>query len=332
SLLALLALVAVGATAALTVRTSGGGAAPPAPSWLRQASEWRGLVGQPRPRVDVGERVLVVLSAFSLADRVARAGGYASDRDERRWTAAAFAAQQQLIANLDAEGVHVRPVFRYTRTINGFSALLDAKAIAVLERTRGVRAVYPVRVAYPAAVSRTGLDGAVRPATPLGRFRGSGVTIALLDTGVDLRRPYLHGHVADGVDVVGRNPDARAVAKPGQPTALETHGTEIAGLLVGVGGAGGVHGVAPDATVYPVRVAGWQPTVGGGFAVYARTDQVLAGLERAVDPNGDGDAHDAARIALMPLAEPFAAFADSPLARAATGALRLDTLVVVPAG
>ena len=57
-----------------------------------------------------------------------------------------------------------------------------------------------------------------------------------------------------------------------------------------------------------------------------------AGLERAVDPNGDGDAHDAARIALVPLAEPFAAFADGPLARAVQGALRLDTLVVVAAG
>ena len=46
--------------------------------------------------------------------------------------------------------------------------------------------------------------------------------------------------------------------------------------------------------------------------MYARTDQLIAGLDRAVDPNDDGDAHDAARIALVPLAEPFAAFPDSP--------------------
>jgi hypothetical protein len=59
---------------------------------------------------------------------------------------------------------------------------------------------------------------------------------------------------------------------------------------------------------------------------------VIAGLERAVDPNQDGDAHDAARIALVPLAAPYAAFADSPDARAVQGALALDTLVVAPAG
>ena len=66
--------------------------------------------------------------------------------------------------------------------------------------------------------------------------------------------------------------------------------------------------------------------------MFARTDQVVAGLERAVDPNADGDAHDAARIALVGVAAPFAAFADDASARAVAGAARLDTLVVAPAG
>src|SRR4029077_11072289 len=74
------------------------------------------------------------------------------------------------------------------------------------------------------------------------------------------------------------------------------------------------------------------PDALGHWAIYARSDQIIAGLDRAVDPNDDGDAHDAARIALVALAEPFAAFGDSPEARAAAGALALDTLVVAPAG
>ena len=106
----------------------------------------------------------------------------------------------------------------------------------------------------------------------------------------------------------------------------------MAGLLVGAGGPGGLAGVAPAATVLPIRVAAWQTDTRGDYTVYARTDQLLAGLERAVDPNGDGDAQDAARIALVPLVEPFAAFTDGPLARAVDGALRLDTLVVASAG
>ena len=76
--------------------------------------------------------------------------------------------------------------------------------------------------------------------------------------------------------------------------------------------AGIVARVAAGAAVLPIRVAGWQPDASGTSAVYARSDQVIAGLDRAVDPNGDGDAHDAARIALVALSEPFAGFTDGP--------------------
>jgi hypothetical protein len=84
--------------------------------------------------------------------------------------------------------------------------------------------------------------------------------------------------------------------------------------------------------VYPVRVAGWQRDAAGRWAVYGRTDQLIAGLERAVDPNADGDAHDASRIAVVGVAEPYAAFGDGPEAAAVRGAVSLDTLVVAPAG
>jgi hypothetical protein len=106
----------------------------------------------------------------------------------------------------------------------------------------------------------------------------------------------------------------------------------MAGILVGAGGPGGLHGVAPGATVLPLRVAGWQPAADGSELVYSRSDQLLAGLDRAVDPNGDGDAHDAVRVAVVGVAEPYAAFTDSPEAQAVRGALELGTVVVAPAG
>ena len=93
-----------------------------------------------------------------------------------------------------------------------------------------------------------------------------------------------------------------------------------------------MHGVATGATVLPIRVAGWQLDAAGRDVVYSRSDQVIAGLDAAVDPNGDGDAHDAARVAVLGVAEPFAAFADAPESLAVAGAVALDMLVVVPAG
>ena len=95
--------------------------------------------------------------------------------------------------------------------------------------------------------------------------------------------------------------------------------------------AGGDPRRAPGASILPIRVAGWQPDSDGGVSVYGRTNQVLAGLEAAVDPNGDGDAHDAVRIALVGVVEPFASFPDAPLQTASDGALALDMLVVAPA-
>src|SRR6201994_2953758 len=112
--------------------------------------------------------------------------------------------------------------------------------------------------------------------------------------------------------MVDHGDDATAHTDPQDPTQIERHGTELAGILAGHGGPGGLHGVAPGATVLPIRVAGWQQASDGKDLVYGRSDQLIAGLDRAVDPNGDGDAHDAVRIALVGVAEPYAAFADSP--------------------
>src|SRR5918992_2699638 len=302
------------------------------------AAAWQGLVGSERPEVAVGERVIVVLEGPSLAQRVARAGGLAGGVQQRRWTAAALAAQQQLIAELALQGVRVRPTFTYTRVLAGFSAVLDARAIAVLERREEIEGVYAVRVAYPAAEESPLLEpdeeqqGRYDADVGLPGFGGRGVTIALLDTGVDRFHPALHGRVREGFDVVARDESALAEAPPGRPGDLERHGTQLAGILVGAGGPGRPDGIAPRASLLPIRVGGWQPDAAGGFAVYARTDQLIAGLERAVDPNQDGDAQDAARVAIVGLAEPFAAFPESPTARAVAGALALDTLVVVPAG
>jgi subtilase family protein len=304
----------------------------------RSVASWVGLAGGERPRVAVGQRMLVVLRRPSLAARVAAAGGRATGREERRWTDAILAAQNLLISRLGLEGVRIQTEFRYARVLDGFSAPLDSRALTLLERAPEVAGVYQVRAAYPATLSRGPLrrifaEGAGhRPAVSLPRFDGRGVTIALLDTGVDRAQPFLRGRIVEGVDIVGGSDGAFAASKPGSASELERHGTEMAGLLVGAGGPEGLAGIAPGASVMPVRVAGWQRDATGGWSVYARSDQIVAGLESAVDPNGDGDAHDAARITLVALAAPFASFRDEPLSRAVTGARRLDTLVVAPAG
>src|SRR5919201_1099264 len=99
--------------------------------------------------------MIVVLKAPSLAQRLAAAGGTATESQERAWTAAALATQAHLLAFLAANGVYLRPEFRYARVLNGFAAPLDPRAVALIERSPGVAGVYPVRAAYPATVARS---------------------------------------------------------------------------------------------------------------------------------------------------------------------------------
>ena len=331
-LAALLAALLVGTTGGSTTRGRAAGSS---------AAAWVGLVGDARPTVPIGQRMLVVLKTPSLSERVAAAGGRASDAEHRRWTSRAIAAQKLVISRLNLQGVPIDPEFTYSRVINGFSAALDPRTVALVEAAPEVRGVYPVRAAYPASVAQRELEGESfapgagrRPDVALPGFDGRGVTIALLDTGVDGAQPYLAGRIRGGVDLLGDSDseEAPAAAKPDNPAQLERHGTELAGILVGAGGPAELAGVATGASILPIRIGGWQRDATGAFAVYSRTDQIIAGLERAVDPNDDGDAHDAARVAVVGMVEPYAAFANGPVARAAAGAARLDTLVVVPAG
>ena len=204
--LSLLAILALAATL-LSVAAGAGGAGHGTDRVA--ASAWRGLVGSPREQVAVGQRVIVVLKTPSLADRVALAGGRATEAQEGRWTAAALAADNLLIARLAQQGVSVQPEYRYARVLTGFSAPLDPRAVALLEQAPEVAGVYPVRIAYPASLSSTMIQrrrlaagAGDRPNVALPGFDGRGITIALLDTGVDATHPYLLGQVAEGRNVV----------------------------------------------------------------------------------------------------------------------------------
>ena len=332
--LAALALVATALVLAGTVEGAGDTVARTA------ARAWHGVFGdRPKPALERRQRVLVVLTSPSLADRLGSVEEEPSAEQQRKWNAEAEGAQQLLLAGLRERKVRVAREQIFTRTFNGFSALVSPRALAELERAHDVAGVYPVRTVYPAApTAETVAGGDFQPDGGRGTqimlpgFSGNGVTIALLDTGVDRRHAYLSGRVSRGFDLVDGDRNAAPAPKPGEPSVLEAHGTRMAGLLVGHDGPSGLSGVAPGARILPIRVMGWRETAEGGWAVLGRGDLLLAGLERAVDPDGDGDVEDGAAVALVGGVQPYAAFADSPEARATAGATRLGTLVVAPVG
>lgn len=98
------------------------------------------------------------------------------------------------------------------------------------------------------------------------RSTGAGVTVAVLDTGVDASHPVLRGHVVEGWDYVGddADPDDEAGGR------ASGHGTFVAGL---------VNLVAPDATVISMRVLNTEGEGEGYLIAEAIHDAVMMGAK-----------------------------------------------------
>ncbi|WP_086826377.1 type VII secretion-associated serine protease mycosin [Streptomyces sp. NRRL B-24572] len=82
---------------------------------------------------------------------------------------------------------------------------------------------------------------------------GKGVTVAVIDSGVEKSNPDLRGQVLEGKDF------ASSEESGDEFTDYDGHGTGMAGLIAGTGardGGNGAFGLAPGAKILPVRVPG----------------------------------------------------------------------------
>nr|WP_280770112.1 S8 family serine peptidase [Salipaludibacillus daqingensis] len=172
----------------------------------------------------------------------------------------------------------------YDYLFSGAAVTLTEKDVLQLERIDGIKAVYP-SVEYeanefdPELISDEAFSPAMMDSAPfiganeawesLG-ITGEGVTVAIIDTGVDYTHPDLAHAFGDykGYDFVDNNDDP-------QEGDGQYHGTHVAGT---VAANGSIQGVAPDASLLGYRVLGPQ----GGT-----TADVVAGIELAVEDGAD---------------------------------------------
>lgn len=135
------------------------------------------------------------------------------------------------------------------------------------------------------------------------------VTVAVVDTGVDLGHPDLIGRLrSDGYDFVEGD---------GDPSDDVGHGTHVSGIIAGVlNNAEGVAGLSPNVQILPIRVL--NPDGGSDEAI-------AAGIRYAVEHG--------ARVINMSLGAPFLVINFAPESnQAITDAYNAGVLVVVAAG
>ncbi|MDX5474958.1 MAG: S8 family serine peptidase [Bacillaceae bacterium] len=200
------------------------------------------------------------------------------------------AIRNEIISQLE-EVASVTINREYDYVFSGFSVEISQMDLPSLLEIPGVKAVYPNQtyqvtqmdpshLLSPESFSPMMMDSA--PYIGAGEawkagYTGKGVTVAIIDTGVDYTHPDLAHAFGDylGWDFVDNDANPQETIT-GTLSNRTTHGTHVAGT---VAANGEIKGVAPDATLLAYRVLG-----PGGSGT---TQNVIAGIERAVQDGAD---------------------------------------------
>ena len=143
----------------------------------------------------------------------------------------------------------------------------DPSVVAVMRNRTFRAAVCPVdSECLPTGVDR--IDAEVTSLT------GSGIEVAVLDSGINADHPDLAGNVAGGKDCVG--PDTNNFEDD------NGHGSHVAGTIAAIDNSVGVRGVAPGAKVWAVKIL--QGNTGTDENIFCGLEFVF---ENAVGNGGD---------------------------------------------
>lgn len=249
-------------------------------------------------------------------------------------------SQQASVQDAAADaGIKMSVLHSYSRVWNGFAVKAGQAQVAKLRNLAGVTAVYPVyNVKLPE--DRAELD--LRYSLPLiqadiaqiSGFKGDGIKVGVIDTGVDYNHPDLGGsgtndeeadfpnsRVTLGYDLVGDDYNADIGNSPDPdpfPDDCNGHGTHVAGTVGADGGGvdGHATGVAPHVTFGAYRVFGCDGS--------SDTEVILTAMDLAAADDMD--------IVNMSLGDAFMTWPGYPTAVAADALTAAGTLVIASAG
>jgi subtilisin family serine protease len=301
--------------------------------------------------------VIVQLKAPSLISYMEKQEGETGKKlgttTQKSYVAELASAQDAVISQINSVGINAVVISRYTKALNGFMARVAFNDLQSLRSLPGVKSVarapeHSIDLSTQPSMTKSDL---VQSLEGIG-FSGIGITVAIIDTGIDYTHAMLGGSgnpgdytinnpniledgtfpttkVIGGYDFAGTDYDAGSnvpanlipIPDP-DPLDENGHGTHVASIAAGVGVALG-EGVAPDALLYALKV----------FGKTGSTNLIIDAIEWAMDPNQDGSVNDHVDVINMSLGSSFGpAIADDPEFLAVEAANAAGILVVASSG
>jgi minor extracellular serine protease Vpr len=280
------------------------------------------------------QKVIVRLTADSGADAFAK--GLNTSTAKRN----AVNQQNAFINTVRSLDPNAHVVARVQMVLNAVFIEVDASVLPQLALDPRVVRIAPVGI-YEMDLSETVPYIGASAVQDVG-FDGSGIKVAVLDSGIDYTHAALGGSgdpeeyaqndptiiepgtfptakVVGGYDFVGDVWPFGPLLPDPDPIDLQGHGTHVAHII------GGVGGVAPGVDLYAVAVCSSVATSCSGVAL-------IQGMDFALDPNGDGRLNDRVDIINMSLGASYGQPFDDDLSAAVDNATKVGVLTVASAG
>ena len=310
-----------------------------------EASSDAGVLDASLAGADGDARVIVRLQSPSVSETKAKG------RAARNAKKTIETEQSDLLDRIAALDPSMRILAEIQVVMNAVLIEVDAATLGSIAEDPAVQRVAPVGD-YELDLSET-VPYIGAAAVQAAGYDGTGVRVAVLDSGIDYTHANLGGggtladyeaaygtspsdlrnttrdglfptaKVVDGYDFVGEawvsSISGPALAPDPDPIDFEGHGTHVADII------GGSGGVAPGVDLYAVKVCSALSTACSGVAL-------IQGMEFAVDPDGNGDPADAVDIINMSLGSDYGQAFDDDLSQAVENAATLGVLTVASAG
>ena len=260
-------------------------------------------------------------------------------------------AQQSKVA-VSLTSIGAEELARVQVAHNAIAVRVDASQLEQIASIPGVAKVRPV-LNYEMSLSET-VPYVGGTAVQQSGKDGTGVTVAVLDSGIDYTHRNLGGagtlaayaaahggpagdplsttldglfptaKVIGGFDFVGEGWPVTPLTNDPDPIDFQGHGTHVADIIAGKSLDGTHVGMAPGAKLLAIRVCSAVATSCNGIAL-------LQAVDFALDPNHDGNFNDAADIIHLSLGSDYGQIQDD-LTEALGDAVDLGIVVVASAG